>query len=162
MERLWAPWRQKYFTDKPKGCFLCAAKRSKKDNQHLIFKRNEHAFGILNLYPYNNGHVMLVPNRHVSDLADLTEEERMDLMNLFVETKQALTRAYKPDGFNAGFNFGQAGGAGLVGHIHWHLLPRWNGDTNFLPILAESKVISESAQKTLLRIKKAFKKRKPK
>ena len=146
MKRLWAPWRNTYFTKKMRGCFFCQYLRQKKDRRHLILKRTRHSFSILNLYPYNNGHTMIVPRRHVDDLDKLTQEEREDLINLFIEMKKLCQKVLKAHGFNAGINFGRAAGAGVEGHLHFHLVPRWRGDTNFMPIFSETKVISQSLE----------------
>jgi len=146
LEHLWAPWRKKYFEQKDRGCFLCRAVRGKNDRKHFVVERSKHSFSILNLYPYNNGHLMIVPNRHVSDLEKLNAKEREDLLDLLVRTKRLCQKALCPDGFNAGINFGKAAGAGLADHIHIHLVPRWRGDTNFMPVVSETKVISQSLE----------------
>jgi len=144
MELLWAPWRSSYVTKKHRGCFLCGALKSKKDRERLIVLRSRHSFCVLNLYPYNAGHLMIVPKRHVKDLEDLTRSERADLMDLFIRMKKVSRKALNAHGFNAGINFGRVGGAGLVGHLHIHLVPRWDGDTNFMPVVTDTKVVSAS------------------
>ena len=147
MKNLWAPWREKYlYDDKAKGCILCIAKKANKksDKKKLIVKRSTHSFSILNKYPYNNGHVMIVPYRHVKSLEKLKSEEILDMMSLLNDTKKILDDKLKPDGYNIGINLGQSAGAGIKGHIHIHIVPRWNGDTNFMPVFAQTKIISQS------------------
>ncbi|HNV86305.1 MAG TPA: HIT domain-containing protein [Candidatus Omnitrophota bacterium] len=144
MELLWAPWRCSYVTKKHRGCFLCAALKAGKDRDRLIVSKTRHSFCILNLYPYNAGHLMIVPRRHVKDLEELNRAERADLMDLFIRMKQVSRKALNAHGFNAGINFGRVAGAGLVGHVHIHLVPRWEGDTNFMPIATDTKVVSAS------------------
>ncbi|MBI3317481.1 MAG: HIT domain-containing protein [Candidatus Omnitrophica bacterium] len=149
MNRLWAPWRQAYIQPKrppQKGCLFCRLIQapSRKDRSHQILKRTTHSFAILNLYPYNNGHVMIVHCRHAASLHQLKDEEKLDLLSLFDSVMQALKKRLKPQGFNAGINMGKVAGAGIPGHIHLHLVPRWKGDSNFMPVVGETKVISQS------------------
>lgn len=149
MKRLWAPWRKGYVTHKKPGrCIFCAALRapSRNDRKHLVLRRSRHGFLILNLYPYNNGHVMVSPNRHVPSFEDLHREEKLDLLSLLDKATRALRKALHPRGFNVGLNLGRTGGAGFPGHLHLHVVPRWEGDTNFMPVLAGTKVISNSLQ----------------
>lgn len=133
-------------TVKLRGCFFCRYVKEKKDKAHFLIQRSKHSFSLLNLYPYNNGHVMVVPKRHVSDLELLTPEERADLMNLMIATKKLFQKTIKPHGFNCGINFGRVAGAGVADHLHIHLVPRWNGDTNFMPVTGGAKVISQSLE----------------
>lgn len=144
LERLWAPWRTAYLTSKRKGCFLCDCAKARDGRKKHVVQRTPHSFSVLNIYPYNNGHLMVVPRRHVRDLAELSGEEKLDLLELFSATKALLEKVLKPHGFNAGINFGRAGGAGLEGHLHIHIVPRWVGDTNFMPVTGNTKVISQS------------------
>jgi len=144
MDNLWAPWRQTYFNKKQRGCFLCRAVKSRKDHEHLVVTRRKRAFSILNLYPYNNGHMLVVPRKHVSDVDQLTRLERNELMDLVLDTKQLCKKVLKAQGFNIGMNLGKAAGAGLETHVHVHIVPRWLGDTNFMPVIAGTKVISDS------------------
>lgn len=146
MRRLWAPWRAVYFSKKTRGCLFCRVLRERRDRVHFVLERSKRSFVLLNLYPYNNGHVMVVPNRHVRDFDRLTPFEREDLLSLFVRVKKRLEKLLRPAGFNAGINFGRAAGAGITGHLHLHLVPRWTGDTNFMPVLADTKLISESLE----------------
>lgn len=149
MEKLWSPWRSKYIDsfklkDDEKKCVLCAAASgdpSKEDS--LIIHKGVYTFTVLNLYPYNNGHMMIVPFRHTSEFTSLTADENREVMeNLQLATK-ALNIVYKPEGYNIGANVGKASGAGIDEHIHFHIVPRWNGDTNFMPVLGEVKIISQ-------------------
>lgn len=144
MDKLWAPWRSKYiYTRKHKGCIFCGNKTRDIKNRHLI-KRTKYSFSVLNLYPYNNGHVMVAPYRHVKSFEDLASNETADLMRLVAETKLLIDRKLNPDGYNIGVNLGKVGGAGFAGHLHIHIVPRWAGDTNFMPICANVKIVSES------------------
>lgn len=138
------------------GCFLCAAARSTDDAQSLVVARRAHGFVVLNRYPYNSGHVMVVPARHVADLGELDAQERLGIMNLLVETLDVLKAEMAPDGANIGINLGQAGGAGVPGHLHVHCVPRWTGDTNFMPVLSGSMVLPESLEATWDRLTRRF------
>ena len=147
MDRLWAPWRQAYITKvvkEKKGCIFCRIFKAKKDQNNFIFLRQRHSYAVLNIYPYNNGHVLIVSNRHVNDLDQLTKEEKDNLINVLEETKALLTKVIKPAGYNIGINLGRIAGAGFPGHLHIHLVPRWKGDSNFMPVTAGTKVISQS------------------
>jgi len=141
-ERLWAPWRSKYIRSLgKKKCIFCGPK-------DYVIEKTKYSFSMLNIYPYNNGHVMVSPVRHVKSLEHLTQEEMRDLMELVVKTKKVLDKKLKPHGYNIGFNVGKAGGAGFAGHMHIHIVPRWIGDTNFMPMIANTKVLSESLDAT--------------
>ena len=147
MNRLWAPWRESYITkitDKPKSCVFCHILAAHQDKQHLIFIREPHGFVVLNLYPYSNGHCLIVPNRHVADISKLSQAEYAGLMGLLLKAKELFTKALKPQGFNIGMNLGRMAGAGIPGHVHIHMVPRWKGDHNFMPVVADTKVISQS------------------
>ena len=147
MDRLWAPWRETYITkltDKPKVCIFCKILADHKDKRHFIFIRKPHAFAVLNLYPYSNGHCLILPNRHVGDINKMSQEEYIALMDLVRETKDLLQKVFKPQGFNVGMNLGRLAGAGIPGHVHVHLVPRWKADHNFMPVTAGTKVISQS------------------
>ena len=144
MDKLWAPWRSKYiYLRKQKKCIFCGNKSSV-DREKYILARSEHSFSMLNIYPYNNGHVMVAPFRHVKSLELLRAVELSDLMGLVVKTKRLLDKKLKPDGYNIGINIGKIAGAGFDGHVHIHIVPRWAGDTNFMPIIANTKIVSES------------------
>jgi ATP adenylyltransferase len=145
MDKLWAPWRSKYiYLRKHKGCIFCYNRRSRNTDSRFVVDRTEHSFSMLNLYPYNNGHIMVAPFRHVKSLELLKESELADLMKLVNKTKRLLDKKMKPHGYNIGINIGKVGGAGFEGHVHIHIVPRWNGDTNFMPVLADTKVVVES------------------
>lgn len=144
MKKLWAPWRSKYIYSRiRKGCIFCGNRSGKKNGRHII-ERARYSFSMLNLYPYNNGHVMIAPYKHVKSLELLSDAEVADIMKLLARTKIRLDKLLKPDGYNIGMNLGKTGGAGYAGHIHIHIVPRWEGDTNFMPVLTGTKVISES------------------
>ncbi|MFC1594489.1 HIT domain-containing protein [Candidatus Omnitrophota bacterium] len=153
MKRLWAPWRIQYVQKKQKGCLFCRVKKSKRDSKNYIVKRSKYSFSILNIYPYNNGHIMIVPFRHVKDLEALRKEELLDMLELVKETKKDVSALLKPHGFNIGINIGKIAGAGFAHHIHVHLVPRWKGDANFMPIIADTKVISQSLEELYTRLK---------
>ena len=145
MARLWAPWRSRFIYQRgARGCIFCRAAKSRADRRHYVFARSRRAFALLNLYPYNNGHVMVAPRRHVADLRHCGDEELLELWRLTAQVQHQLARVLRPHGFNLGLNIGRVGGAGIPGHLHVHIVPRWRGDTNFMPILAGTKVISES------------------
>lgn len=149
VDRLWAPWRIGYVSqsDKEETCFLCdAAGAPDQDADRLVVRRGESAFAILNRYPYNNGHVMVAPFAHNADLPELDAAERSELFDLVLEVQAALRDRFRPHGFNIGANIGAAAGAGIPGHVHVHIVPRWNGDTNFVTTCSEVKVISQSLE----------------
>ena len=148
MNRLWAPWRKVYVTQKKKvkGCLFCNSFKSKNDKSNLVVSRSRHSFAMLNLYPYNNGHLMIVPVRHVDDLEKLNDSEIVDLNRHLISIKKLLKKTLKPDGFNIGMNLGRAAGAGITDHVHVHIVPRWAGDTNFMPVLSSTKIISDSLE----------------
>lgn len=161
MDKLWAPWRVKYVTkliDKQKGCVFCRMIKQKNDKKNLIFARGKLSFAVLNLFPYSNGHVLILPYRHVGDLSKLTREEMTDMFDMLNHAKKLLDKVMKPAGYNVGMNLGRVAGAGFPGHVHIHIVPRWKGDVNFMPILAETKVISQSLQALHARLSKEHKK----
>ena len=143
-ENLWAPWRMEYIRA-PKGgvCVFCEALAAGDDPGRLVLHRGERVFAILNRYPYTAGHLMVVPNRHVGALEDLSADEVGELWAVAVQAKRALDAAFRPDGYNLGINLGPAAGAGVKDHLHLHVVPRWGGDTNFMPVLGEVHVISQ-------------------
>ena len=154
LERLYTPWRLAYVTGAAKSaaCVFCAA-LSNDDADPLIVFRGSTCFVILNLFPYNNGHVMVVPHRHIASLVEATSEELCEMMELTRRTEVALREVFSPDGMNVGINLGKAAGAGILEHIHLHIVPRWNGDTNFMTIVGETRVLPQelSATADLLR-----------
>ena len=146
---LWAPWRSPYITGarktgKGSRCIFCEKARSKADARNLLIVRGRYAYCLLNLFPYNNGHALVVPYRHVRDLSALREPEWLDLWRLASDILQRMKKVLSPQGFNLGINLGRAAGAGIPGHLHLHVVPRWIGDTNFMPILTDTRVISQS------------------
>ncbi len=152
MELLWAPWRLAYVANpKPVAatphaddCFLCCGIAEAVDRENLIVLRTEHSVVVLNKFPYNNGHLLVAPLRHADRLDGLTDAELLDLQHTLIRMQAILEAAITPDGFNVGLNLGRVAGAGLPGHLHWHIVPRWNGDTNFMPVLTDAKVIVQS------------------
>ncbi len=148
MDQLWAPWRLSYAaTPRPKvenDCFVCRGLAEADDRANLIVLRTELSVGVLNRFPYNNGHLLVCPRSHKGGLEDLSDAESLDLQKLLIRLTAALKTAINPDGFNVGLNLGRVAGAGLPGHLHWHVVPRWHGDTNFMPVLTDTKVIVQS------------------
>lgn len=143
--RLWAPWRGRYLAQRgPRRCIFCVAKRSGADRRHHVIARGRRVFALLNRYPYNNGHLLIAPYRHVGRLGSLSEEEWGESLRLSQRLIARLSEALRPHGFNLGMNLGRAAGAGIPGHLHLHLVPRWDADTNFMPVLAGTKVVSQS------------------
>ena len=162
MDRLWAPWRETYITKiigKQRACVFCRILAGRQDKKDLVFIRRAHAYAVLNIYPYSNGHCLLVPNRHVSDISKLSQEEYAQLMELLREAKAILQEALDPQGFNVGINLGRIAGAGIPGHVHVHLVPRWKGDHNFMPVTASTKVISQSLSAIYKKLEHAHTKR---
>lgn len=157
MERLWSPWRLRYVTgaDHATGCVFCQALDEAGDSP-LLVHRGRLAFVILNLYPYNNGHLMVVPNRHVGALAAATAGELAELIELTRRAEIALGEAYAPHGLNVGINLGKAAGAGVLDHLHIHLVPRWNGDTNFMSVVGDVRVLPEELEQTAERLRPIF------
>lgn len=148
MERIWAPWRLEYVAagcdKKSDGCLFCNKFSSKDDQRNFVVKRSENAFIMLNIFPYNNGHLMIAPARHVADIEELSKAEKEEMFDLLVEAKVMLKSVLNPDGFNIGINCGDIAGAGIADHIHIHIVPRWKGDTNFMPVLSDTRVIPQS------------------
>jgi ATP adenylyltransferase len=144
METLWAPWRFEYFEREPRNSdFLSEAARASDDAAHLVITRRKNAFLMMNRYPYTVGHLMAVPYRKIADLSLLGDNEVLELWNLVTHAQALLRQTVKAQGFNVGLNLGECAGAGVVDHLHLHIVPRWNGDTNFMPILTGRRVISE-------------------
>ena len=157
MERLWSSWRLAYVTggQAPEGCIFCDA-LTKADAASLLLFRGPTCFVILNLFPYNNGHLMIVPNRHVATLASLTPDERDELMVLAQRAEHAVQEAYRPEGLNIGINLGRPAGAGIVDHLHLHVVPRWTGDTNFISVIGQVRVLPEELETTAARLRPIF------
>ncbi len=154
---LYSPWRLDYIlSEKEKGCIFCIKPEANEDDKHFIVYRSEFCFVILNIYPYNNGHIMVVPYRHVSQLSDLNDDERNDLFAVVQKAEKVLNENYKPQGINIGMNLGKAAGAGIEEHIHVHLVPRWDGDNNFMSTIGGYRVIPESFERAYLQLKEQF------
>jgi ATP adenylyltransferase len=153
MENLWTPWRMEFVAGpKPSGCIFCDKPRENKDRENLILYRGTWCFIILNRYPYNNGHLMVVPYAHLSDFSALPTDSSAEMMRLAQHCVSVLRPLMRPDGFNLGMNLGHCAGAGIADHIHLHLVPRWEGDTNFMPVLAGVRVIPELLEQTYDRL----------
>ena len=157
-KQLWAPWRLEYIqsADEQDGCFLCAAAIGDDDEELLVVHRGEHAFAILNRFPYASGHVMVAPVRHGLPFEQLDDDEALEVHRLAGAAMEALRAATGPDGFNLGWNFGRVAGAGVTDHVHLHVVPRWAGDTNFMPVLADVKVIPEHLRDTRRKLADAW------
>lgn len=157
MERLWAPWRLEYVTrEKSEGCIFCQKPLVGDDQAVHIVRRGSRAFVMLNAYPYNNGHIMVAPYAHLADLEELPPETLYEMMDLTQQCTRALKTVFRPDGLNLGFNLGAAAGAGIKDHLHLHLVPRWQGDTNFMPVLADVRVIPQSLEQSYKLLVEAF------
>ena len=157
MERMWAPWRMAYInnisnTVPQDGCIFCSAWKESDDRERLVLARSGHCLIMLNRYPYSGGHLMVAPARHVSDMDDLSDTELLDLMQCVRRAHNLLKAACSPHGFNMGINLGKAGGAGIEDHMHVHIVPRWNGDTNFMSVVGDVRVIPEGLQETYDRL----------
>jgi ATP adenylyltransferase len=165
MDKLWSPWRSQYiqsFKDEPQekleGSLFTRILNRNKDRENYILHRGKTCFIIMNLYPYNSGHLMIVPYTEAKEISELDDAVRLELMELIDIGCKTLTDAVKPHGFNIGANLGRAAGAGVEDHIHFHIVPRWNGDTNFMPVLNEVKVISEEMDETYEKLKTSINK----
>ncbi len=148
MKSLWAPWRIDYIRgDKENGCVFCSKTGKEEDKENLILYKGERNFIIMNRYPYSNGHLMVVPYRHTNALSDLDHEERLEMMNLTILCMDVL-KVMNPQGFNVGMNLGSVAGAGIDDHLHFHVVPRWQGDTNFMPVIGDVRVMPEYLEDT--------------
>ena len=162
-ENLWAPWRIKYIQglgegSPQTGCFICRnLQNAQDDDTNLVLWRTDRSIVILNRFPYNNGHLLIAPARHIPDLDQASSEELLEMILLVRESQKALSLAIKPHGFNVGMNFGRCSGAGLPGHLHIHVVPRWDGDTNFMSVCGDTKVISQSLAELLNLLKQISK-----
>jgi len=149
MRRIWAPWRIEYIrSEKPQECIFCQKQKEDRDAENYILARGKKNFVILNLYPYNPGHIMVAPYRHLSDLQDLTDDELLEHFDLVRKSAGALRNEYNPQGFNIGMNLGSVAGAGIEDHIHTHVIPRWSGDTNFVTVVSDLRVIPHALDAT--------------
>ena len=159
MDRVYAPWRSEYFTmSKDSGCLFCKVQNESDDAKVGILKRGKYWFIILNTFPYTSGHIMVVANRHINCLGEIEDEEGKELIKMMAEAEYALDSVYNPDGLNVGANRGAAAGAGIIGHLHFHIVPRWVGDTNFMTSIAETRVVSEELNSSYNNLKPYFKK----
>jgi len=158
MDRLWTPWRLAYVTEasvSAPGCIFCAS-LSVPDGESLVVHVADRTFAVLNKFPYNNGHLMIVPRRHVGRLAELEPPELAEFITLCQLGERVLAREYAPHGFNMGLNLGKSAGAGIEGHLHMHAVPRWNGDRNFISVVGETRVLPEELPATVTRLRAAF------
>ncbi len=158
MQQLWAPWRIGYVTKSriDNGCIFCDKPKEHDDFKNLILFRNLESYAIMNLYPYNSGHLLVTTYEHKGELHNLTQTQILDLMQTVNKSIFALNKAIKPDGFNLGINIGDIAGAGIKDHIHIHIVPRWKGDTNFMPVISDTKVINEELNNLYLKLKEYF------
>jgi len=157
MEQIWAPWRIKYIQmEKPEGCILCEKPSQDNDALNYILYRGEKNFVIMNSYPYNPGHLMVVPYRHVASLDELTSEEHHEHFEIVSRSIKVLRQVFNPSGFNIGINMGKIAGAGIDDHFHTHIVPRWQGDTNFMPIISNVRVVPEALAETYEKLEGKF------
>jgi ATP adenylyltransferase len=161
MNQLWAPWRMEYILDaknESEGCIFCDLSQQNDDQKNLIVYRSEKSFVMLNKFPYNNGHVMVIPYQHLAEYTELTDEILLDMQRVIKKTITAIQKSMEPHGMNIGLNLGRTAGAGIDDHIHYHIVPRWNGDTNFMPVISGTKVVSEALEKTWQKLTEEFSK----
>jgi ATP adenylyltransferase len=158
MDRLWSPWRYQYVsrTMPDSVCIFCEKPAEQKDRENHILYRGEHSFVLLNLFPYTSGHLMIAPYRHVARMAEAGDQALIEMIRLAVDAERALTEVYRPQGLNLGMNLGECAGAGIAGHIHIHVLPRWMGDANFMTTIGETRVLPEDLDTTYERILSVF------
>ncbi len=155
---LWAPWRIDYIlSEKDDGCIFCKTSKKDNDRENLILNREEHSFAIMNKYPYNSGHLMVVPYKHTHDIEELSEDELLSIHKQIRLSIKVLKKAFNPDGFNVGLNIGKAGGAGIDEHLHYHVIPRWVGDNNFMPVISDTRIVPQSIYETYDLLKNFFK-----
>jgi ATP adenylyltransferase len=157
MKYIWASWRMEYIEmEKPKGCLLCEKPKQDTDVENYILYRGSKNFIILNAYPYNPGHLMIAPYRHISSLEELTDEECHEHFDIVSRSVKILRQELRPEGFNLGINMGRAAGAGIRDHIHTHIVPRWHGDTNYMTVVSDTRVVPEALAKTYERLRGKF------
>lgn len=162
MQRLFSPWRSEYIESfqnpKDEGCIFCNSKNEDiEDENSLVVYKGKEVFILMNRYPYNNGHLLIIPYRHIAKISEMTDSERLETFYLIEKSILALEKTMAAQGHNVGTNLGRVAGAGIDDHIHFHVVPRWNGDTNFMPVLGDVKLISEDMRKTKLKLSKFFK-----
>ena len=156
---IWAPWRAKFILGKKeKGCVFCKRLKMKDSAKNLIVHRGKSCFVILNKFPYNSGHTLIVPNRHIGQIEKLSDKESIELFDLTKKTVSVIKKVLKPNSLNLGMNLGRSSGAGIPGHLHMHVVPRWNGDTNFMPVIGKTDVISIPLEPIYEALKKEFEK----
>ena len=157
MKHLWAPWRMDYIMlEKPAGCILCEKPAQNNDAANYILYRGNQNFVMMNAYPYNPGHLMIAPYRHVASLEELTGEELHEHIDIVSRSIRVLRQVFSPGGFNVGINMGKVAGAGITDHVHTHIVPRWQGDTNFMPVLADTRVIPQALAETYEKLQGEF------
>lgn len=158
MKQLWAPWRLAFVekVSRLSGCIFCEKPALKRDDTSFILRRSRHAYVIMNIYPYNNGHLLIAPYRHIAAIEKLPEPVLLDMLRLVQQSLTAIRKAYAPEGFNIGVNQGAMAGAGIAHHIHLHIVPRWGADTNFMPVLSETRVLPQHLAASYVRLKAAF------
>jgi ATP adenylyltransferase len=158
VEQLWAPWRMELVSkaETPSGCIFCELPLQRDDRKNLVLGRTGRTFAMLNKYPYNNGHLMVIPRQHASDVHALSEGDYQELSEMLRVALRLVDRAYAPHGANLGMNLGRVAGAGIADHLHWHVVPRWGGDTNFMPVLADTKVMAEHLNASWERLRPLF------
>lgn len=158
MKVLWAPWRMAYIKKarKPTKCIFCVKAKERRDARNLLLHRGRHGLVMMNLFPYNSGHLLISPYRHVKRLEQLPDDAALDLLRLTSLSLKVLRDELKPEGFNVGINLGRVAGAGIEGHVHLHIVPRWNGDTNFMPLFGETRVMPEHLQATYRKLLARF------
>ena len=158
MKVLWAPWRMAYIKKarKPTKCIFCVKAKERRDARNLLLHRGRHGLVMMNLFPYNSGHLLIAPYRHVKSLEQLPDDAALDLLRLTSLSLKVLRNLFKPEGFNVGINLGRVAGAGIEGHVHLHIVPRWNGDTNFMPLFGETRVMPEHLQTTYRKLLARF------
>jgi ATP adenylyltransferase len=149
MDNMWAPWRMEYIlSPKPDGCIFCDKPEQDTDRENFILYRGKTCFVIMNYYPYNNGHLMIVPYRHLGNFEDLNPQEHAEMMALLSTSTKIIKKLMNPEGLNIGMNLGKTAGAGIDDHLHFHIVPRWNGDTNFMPVVGHTKVLAQGLHET--------------
>ena len=159
MDRLWAPWRMDYIkSPREKGCIFCDKPAADDDRESLLLYRGNASYVLMNLYPYNNGHLMIAPYEHKADPSKVSSDTRSEMMDLVDRSMEIMKAVMSPQGFNFGANIGEAGGAGIADHLHYHLVPRWSGDTNFMPVLGHTKTVVEGLKETYDSLKPEFEK----
>ena len=152
MKQLWAPWRMEFLNQNMDGCIFCTIFKETTDQENLILFRGSSSYIVLNRFPYTSGHLLIVTNSHIASIEDLDPDSQLEIMDFTTRSVRVLRKVYKPEGFNIGTNIGKSAGAGVVDHLHFHIVPRWSGDANYMESLAETKVIPESLDVTYKRI----------